>query len=151
MNTDAMQRRLHLERIMSAPPAHVFRACVEPQRVSEWWGPAGFTVPHIDLDVREGGRYRIVMQPPKGDRFCLRGEYRSVEPPGRLSYTFEWDPPTPDDQQTLVTLTFQPVDRGTRLVLDHGPFTTDERLQLHEAGWIETLDRLEAWLAANTA
>ena len=66
-------------------------------------------------------------------------------------YTFEWDPPTADDQQTLVTLTFQPVDHGTRLVLEHGPFTTDGRLELHEAGWAETLDRLEAWLRANTA
>jgi uncharacterized protein YndB with AHSA1/START domain len=151
MNTDRAQRRLHLERIMSAPPGQVFRACVEPQRLSEWWGPAGFTVPRVDLDVREGGRYRIEMQPPEGDRFCLYGEYREVEPPGRLAYTFEWDPATADDQETLVTLTFQPVSRGTRLVLDHGPFRTDERYELHKAGWIDTLDRLEAWLAASPA
>jgi uncharacterized protein YndB with AHSA1/START domain len=91
------------------------------------------------------------MQPPEGDRFCLYGEYREVEPPSRLAYTFEWDPPTADDQQTLVTLTFQPFNGGTRIVLDHGPFRTDERYRLHEAGWTDTLDRLEAWLAANTA
>lgn len=151
MSTDRAHRRLRLERIMRAPPDQVFRACVEPQSLSEWWGPAGFTVPRVELDVREGGRYRIEMQPPEGDRFSLHGEYREVEPPGRLAYTFRWDPPTADDQETLVTLTFQPVDRGTRLVLDHGPFRTGERYELHEAGWIDTLDRLEAWLATSPA
>jgi uncharacterized protein YndB with AHSA1/START domain len=64
-------------------------------------------------------------------------------------YTFEWDPPTPDDQPTLVTLALQPAEAGSHLVVEHGPFKTDERYALHEAGWRDTLDRLEAWVAAN--
>jgi uncharacterized protein YndB with AHSA1/START domain len=151
MNTDSTQRRLRLERIVRAPPAHVFGAFVDPQSLSEWWGPIGFTVPRVDLDARAGGRYRIEMQPPEGDRFLLYGEYREVERPGRLAYTFTWDPATADDQENLVALTFQPVNGGTRLILDHGPFRTDERYKLHEAGWTDTLDRLETWLAANAA
>jgi uncharacterized protein YndB with AHSA1/START domain len=89
------------------------------------------------------------MQPADGEPFWAYGEYREVEPPGRLVYTFEWDPPTPDDQPTLVTLALQPVDEGTHLVVEHGPFKTDERYALHEAGWSDTLDRLEAWVGAN--
>jgi uncharacterized protein YndB with AHSA1/START domain len=50
------------------------------------------------------------MQPPGGDLFYLSGEFREVDPPARLAYTFRWDPPDPDDRQTVVKLSLQ--DRG---------------------------------------
>ena len=57
---------LHLEKVLHAPKERVFAACVEPEKLARWWGPAGFTTLSVDLDVREGGRYRITMQPPDG-------------------------------------------------------------------------------------
>ncbi len=138
---------LHLERVLSAPRELVFAACTEPDQVSEWWGPAGFTTHSVDLDVRDGGAYRITMQPPDGDAFHLRGEYSEVDPPRRLVYTFEWEEPDPDDQETLVTLSFLEDREGTKLVLDQGPFATEARHALHEAGWTETLERLQRFLA----
>jgi uncharacterized protein YndB with AHSA1/START domain len=140
-------RTLHLERTLAASPERVFAACVEAERLAEWWGPAGFTSPSVQLDVREGGRYRITMQPPEGDAFHLRGEFRAVEPPRRLEYTFVWEEPDPDDQETVVTLTFERVGENTKLSLDQGSFKTDARYELHEGGWTETLDRLETSLA----
>jgi uncharacterized protein YndB with AHSA1/START domain len=83
------------------------------------------------------------MKPPDGDVFHIRGTFLAVEAPRRLAYTFVYEEPHPDDQETLVTLTLVPTDPGTRLVLDHGPFKTDARLQLHRVGWTETLERLE--------
>jgi uncharacterized protein YndB with AHSA1/START domain len=141
------RRMLRLERILPAARDRVLSAFIDPVQLPNWWGPAGFTVPRVELDVRKGGRYRIEMQPSEGKPFWAYGEYREVEPPSRLAYTFEWDPPTPDDQPTLVTLALLPVGERTRLVVEHGPFKTDERYVLHEAGWKDTLDRLEAWVA----
>lgn len=138
---------LHLERVLSAPRKRVFAACIEADQVSEWWGPAGFTTHSVDLDVRDGGAYRITMQPPDGDAFHLRGEYSEVDPPRRLVYTFEWEEPDSDDQETLVTLSFLEDREGTKLVLDQGPFATEARHALHEAGWTETLERLQRFLA----
>jgi uncharacterized protein YndB with AHSA1/START domain len=149
VTTNNPEHTVRLERILPAARERVFSAFVDPAQLSNWWGPAGFTVPNAVLDVREGGRYRIEMQPSDGEPFWAFGEYREVEPPGRLVYTFEWDPPTPDDQPTLVTLALEPAEEGTRLVVEHGAFKTDERYALHEAGWRDTLDRLEAWVAAN--
>jgi uncharacterized protein YndB with AHSA1/START domain len=140
-------RRLHLERTLAATPEQVFAACIEPERLAEWWGPAGFTSPRVEIDAREGGQYRITMQPPAGEAFHLSGEFREIERPRRLAYTFVWDPPDPDDRETVVTLTFDPVGDETRLVLDQGPFETDARYALHEDGWTETLDRLAEALA----
>ena len=87
------------------------------------------------------------MQPPDGEAFHLRGEFLEVNPPRRLVYTFEWEEPNPDDQQTVVTLSFLDHRNGTKLVLDQGPFANEARYALHAAGWMETLERLERFLA----
>ena len=134
---------LRLERTLGVPPETVFAACVDPAGLAEWWGPAGFTAPSVELDVRPGGRYRIAMQPPDGELFHLRGEFLEVDRPGRLVYTFEWEEPDPDDQQTVVTLTFERAGDGTALIFEQGPFATEARRELHEGGWTDTLDRLE--------
>jgi uncharacterized protein YndB with AHSA1/START domain len=141
------ERTLHLEKTLAAAPERVFAACIDSEKLAGWWGPAGFTSPSLQLDVREGGRYRITMQPPGGDAFHLSGEFREIDAPRRLVYTFVWEEPDPDDQVTVVTLTFEPAGEGTRLVLDQGPFKTDARYELHHAGWTETLERLEQAVA----
>jgi uncharacterized protein YndB with AHSA1/START domain len=138
---------LHLEKVLQAPKERVFAACVEPEKLAEWWGPAGFTTHSVDLDVRAGGGFRITMKPPDGEAFHLRGEFWEVDSPRRLVYTFEWEEPDPDDQQTIVTLSFLDDRKGTKLVLDQGPFATEARHALHKAGWTETLERLERFLA----
>jgi uncharacterized protein YndB with AHSA1/START domain len=125
------------------PPERVFAAFVDAEDFRNWWGPAGFTVPALQFDAVEGRDYRIVMKPPEGDVFYISGTFIAVESPRRLRFTFVYEEPDPDDQETLVTLTFEPADQGTRLILDHGPFKTASRWQLHRDGWTETLERLE--------
>jgi uncharacterized protein YndB with AHSA1/START domain len=135
--------RLHLEKIIVAAPSRVFAAFVDAEQLRRWWGPAGFTVPKLQFDANEGTDYRIVMQPPDGDVFHIRGTFRVVEAPHRLSFTFIYEEPDPEDQETVVTLTFEPTDPGTRVILEQGLFKTPARLELHREGWTETLDRLE--------
>lgn len=139
--------RLHLEKTLVASPERVFAAFVDAERLRHWWGPAGFTVPRLEFDCVEGTDYRIAMQPPAGAAvFHVRGTFRAVEPARRLSFTFVYEEPDPDDQETLVTVMFEPAESGTRLILDQGPFKTPARLELHREGWTETLERLERTL-----
>jgi uncharacterized protein YndB with AHSA1/START domain len=145
--SDASTLTLRLERVLHAPRERVFAAFVEPAELGEWWGPTGFTARSVQLDAREGGRYRITMQPPDGQAFQLSGKYSEVNPPQRLVYTFEYEQPDPDDQETLVTLSFFDHPDGTRLVFEQGSFATRARYELHEVGWSETLDRLAEYLA----
>ncbi len=133
---------LHLVRVLDAPPSLVFAACTEPELLAKWWGPNGFTSPRIDSDLRVGGRYRIAMQPPEGELFYLTGEFREVDPPNRVAYTFRWEEPDPDDQETLVTLSLRELGESTELTLDQGPFATEGRYELHHAGWSDGLERL---------
>ena len=134
---------LRLKRTMPAPPAVVYRALSEPGQLARWWGPRGFTAPSVAFDPHVGGSYRIAMQPPDGDLFHLSGEFREVDPPARLAYTFRWDPPDPDDRQTLVTLSLEARGELTEVLLTQGEFATEDRRALHEGGWTESFGRLE--------
>jgi len=138
---------LELTRTLPADRSAVWRAMTEPTELPKWWGPKGFSVPDVDFDPRVGETYRIAMQPPEGDLFHLHGEFREVEAPSRLSYTFVWDPPDPDDRETLVTLVLE--DRGgqTEIDLEQGEFATPERLELHRGGWTDSFEKLEALLS----
>ena len=82
------------------------------------------------------------MKPPGGEPFHLSGTFLAVDPPGRLVYTFNWDEPAADDRETLVTLTLDAHDGGTRLSLSQGRFATEERLVLHRDGWTDSFEKL---------
>jgi uncharacterized protein YndB with AHSA1/START domain len=117
----------------------VFDAMTDPEQVAQWWGPQG---PEVSLNPRVGGRYRIAMQPPEGELFYLAGQYVDVEPPSLLAYTFRWEPPDPDDRETVARLVLRERDGVTHVELTQGPFATEARRELHRAGWTESLARL---------
>jgi uncharacterized protein YndB with AHSA1/START domain len=132
-----------MKRVIRASRPLVFKALTEPHELAKWWGPSGFTAPSVEVDLRVGGSYRIAMQPPDGDLFYLAGEFREVDPPARLAYTFRWEDPDPDDRETLVTLTLQDSGASTELILTQGEFATEGRRALHHQGWTDSLDRLQ--------
>jgi len=138
---------LELTRTLPADRATVWRAMTDPTELAKWWGPKGFSALEVDFDPRVGESYRIAMQPPDGEPFHLHGEFREVEAPSRLSYTFIWDPPDPDDRETLATLVL--ADRGelTEVSFRQGEFATEARLELHRGGWTDSFDRLEELLS----
>jgi uncharacterized protein YndB with AHSA1/START domain len=135
---------LEIERILPAPPDSVFEAVVDPDRVSSWFGPEGFTVPDLSFPARVGEPYRLKMQPPEGEPFYLGGVFREVDPPAKLVFTFAYETPDPDDVETLVELSFRDLGESTEVTLTQGPFKTEGRLALHRDGWGDSFDRLAA-------
>ncbi|MFZ3499546.1 SRPBCC family protein [Streptomyces sp. 5.8] len=135
-------------RTFPSAPGIVFQALTEPAELAKWWGPDGFTIPQVESDLRPGGAYRIEMQPPDGASFFLVGEFLEVDPPAVLSYTFRWEDPDPEDQETTVTLELHGDAHGsTRLVFVQGDFATEGRRALHDEGWTQSFDKLAGLLA----
>ena len=66
----------------------------------------------------------------------------TVDPPVHLAYTFRWEEPDPDDQETTVALTLRDLGASTELTLVQGAFATEARRALHEAGWTDAFLRL---------
>jgi uncharacterized protein YndB with AHSA1/START domain len=134
---------LELERVLPERRPVVFAAFSDPTELVKWWGPQGFTVPSLQFKARVGATYRIKMQPPEGDPFYLTGEFREVDPPARLAYTFVWEEPDPDDVETLVDLSFRELGRSTAVSFKQAPFRTDARRALHHDGWTDGFEKLE--------
>lgn len=139
---------LEQTRVFDAPIARVFGLLTEPTELAKWWGPLGFTTPEVQIDLRVGGSYRFTMQPPEGEAFHLSGDFHEVQAPSRLSFTFRWDEPVPDDRETVVELSLNPLGARTMVTLTQGEFATEERLQLHRSGWADSFEKLDAVLKA---
>jgi uncharacterized protein YndB with AHSA1/START domain len=139
---------LEMKRVVAAVPSVVFRAFSHSSELAKWWGPEGFTTPSLEFQPRVGESYRIEMQPPEGDPFYLTGTFREVDPPARLSYTFVWEDPDPDDVETLVALSFRDLGESTEVAFTQGPFKTEARRALHRDGWMDGFDKLERLISA---
>jgi uncharacterized protein YndB with AHSA1/START domain len=138
---------LDITRVLPAAPSVVFGAFSDAERLAQWWGPAGFTVPSLDFEPRVGERYRIEMQPPDGEAFYLVGQFQAVDPPTRLAFTFVWEEPDPDDVENLAELSFRDLGDSTEVALAQGPFKTEPRRELHRDGWTDSFDKLERLVA----
>jgi uncharacterized protein YndB with AHSA1/START domain len=138
---------LEMTRVLPAARERVVSCFVDAASLAKWWGPTGFRIPSIDFTPRVGTAYRIAMQPPEGEAFHLTGRFREVDVPSRLAFSFAWDPPDPDDQETVAQLTFRDVGDSTEIHLVQGPFKTEARRDLHRDGWAQSFDRLRELLA----
>jgi len=134
---------LRIQRTFPAPREKIFKAWTDPQELKKWWGPAGYTTPSAEIDLRVGGAYRIAMRSPEGVVYDLYGVYRVVEPPTKLVYTWNWRGTHMDDiGETLVTVEFHNSQKGTEIILTHERFPDQKACDEHSWGWTATLDRL---------
>lgn len=151
MTGSATGLTLEMTRTLPGPASAVFAAFTDPEVLARWWGPAGFGVPALEFSARVGDRYSIEMQPPEGEPFFLAGEFREVDPPHRLAFTFMWEPPDTDDVETLVLLSFRDLGGSTEVTQTQGRFRTEARRALHRDGWGQSFDRLEQLLSERPA
>lgn len=136
---------LHLERTFAATPEEVFDAWTSPEVLTRWWAAQPtWTSPGCEVDLRVGGRYTLRMRSDDGRIYAVGGEYREIDRPRRLVYTWCWEGTDGPDPGTvsLVTVEFLPEDDGTTVVLEHSGLTSEQSRTGHETGWIGTLDNL---------
>jgi glutathione S-transferase len=138
---------LTLVRIIRAPRQKVFDAFVDPKLVRQWFGARGFKITRADIDARVGGRYRVTMQPRTGDPYTVGGEYREIEAPARLSFTWKWEDEVMGGlPETLVTVTL--IERQsahgieTEVKLLHSGFPASETRDGHTQGWNGCFNKL---------
>jgi uncharacterized protein YndB with AHSA1/START domain len=137
----ATKPSLTIKRRLNAPPAKVFAAWTDPEKVKGWMGPGEMKAMHAECDLRVGGRYRWVMRAPSGEEHDVGGVYREVVPNERLVFSWAWHS-TPE-RESLLTISLKPDGAGTLLTLHHEQFFDEAARDSHEKGWIELLVKLE--------
>jgi uncharacterized protein YndB with AHSA1/START domain len=136
-------KRIEITRMLSASPEDVFAAWTDPALMAQWFYAHPTWTVDVDADVRVGGSYSLTMKSPDGEEFETHGEYREIEPPTRLVFT--WNSYIVDN--TVVTIELRPDGDRTELRLTHELFETDEIRERHTHGWVGCLDSLERFTA----
>ena len=136
---------LTLQRRINAPPARIYSAWTEPSQIVKWMHPGDCEVIHVEMDVRVGGRFRIIMRAPDGEEHDVSGAFREVVRDEKLVYTWAWRS-TPE-RESLVTLTLRLDGEATLLTLKHEQFFDEAARDNHKAGWDQALDGLERQFA----
>jgi len=136
---------LVMTRIFPASRARIFAAWTTADIMQQWFCPGkDMTVPVAEIDAREGGNYRIVMQNTDGETYSPSGIYESVVPDEKLVFTWQWA-----DSELVTRVTIELRELGaneTELTLTHEGFPETEVRDRHDEGWIGCLDRLEIHL-----
>ena len=141
----AVKPSLTIKRRFNAPPAKVYAAWTDPEKMKRWMGPGEIKTVHAESDPRPGGRYQINMRTPAGEAHDVGGVYREVIANEKLVYTWAWKS-TPE-RESLVTVTFKADGTGTLLTLTHEQFFDEAARDSHRGGWEGALVKLEKYLA----
>jgi uncharacterized protein YndB with AHSA1/START domain len=138
---------LTLKRRIKAPPAQVFNAWTDPEKIVRWFGPAETVAGSVRaaLDERVGGRFRVSFRTADGEYHEVGGVYREVEPDRRLMFTWAWHS-TPE-RESLVAVSLSQDGDGTLLTLHHEQFFDEKARDGHQRGWTSTLDKFERMFA----
>jgi serine/threonine protein kinase len=156
MNADVLgltrtpEATIRLSKTIPAPAERVFATWTDPAGMFDWYAPTDdFTTPVAEVDLRVGGTYRVGMKRKDvADLFLVSGQYCRIEPPALLSFTWAWESPRPDVQETQVTLEFRPNGDFTDLTLTHERFRDDGQRKGHAEGWAGCLNRLARKLSS---
>jgi uncharacterized protein YndB with AHSA1/START domain len=146
------EREVVVMRTFDAPARLVFEAWSNPELFRKWWVPRsmGMTLRSCEMDVRTGGKYRLVFGDDPANPIAFFGNYLEVVPGERIVWTNEES----GDAGSVTTVTFEERDGKTLLVMSE-LYPTKEALDeagtgaqdaLHET--FGQLDEVLAGLAA---
>jgi uncharacterized protein YndB with AHSA1/START domain len=140
---------IRIERTFRAPPERVFEAWTSAEMLRRWYPPGSdWDTPVAAVDLRVGGKLRVVMRSPSGEEFGGGGEYREITPPSRLVFTWAWDRPDVGAGTQLVEVEFTDrLDGTTWVVLTNRGLLDEQSRRSHREGWEGSFDNLDRVLS----
>lgn len=153
MNRTTVERKSDREvvvtRTFDAPARLVFEAWTKPELFKQWWVPRsmGMTLRSCELDVRTGGKYRLVFGDDPANPMAFFGKYLDVVPNRRIVWTNEES----GADGSVTTVTIEEKNGKTTLVMSE-LYPTKEALDAAGTGaqdvMIETFGQLDGLLAS---
>jgi len=126
---------------IKASAERIFEALTDPQQRLKWWGSEGrFQTTHMESNLRPGGRWEMRGIGIDGHPFSVVGEYRNIERPRLLVFTWlpDWQR---DATESLVRVDLEEVNGVTTVRLTHSGLVSEASRESHK-GWRQIL----AWL-----
>ena len=133
---------VRLHRVLRATPERVYRAFLEPDAMSKWLPPYGFTCQVHHMDAREGGAHKMSFRNfSTGHSHSFGGEYLELVPFEKIRYTDRFDDANLPGEMH-VTVTLRQVSCGTELNIVQEGVPEVIPVEMCYLGWQESLAQL---------
>ena len=146
-NSDTANREIRITRMLSAPIDLVWEVWTNPEHITHWWGPTGFTNTIHKMDVKPGGEWRLTMHGPDGKNYPNRSEFIEIVPYKKIVFQ-HFNP------NYLATIVFDP--RGNETLMEWVMlfettelFETVVKVFKADEGLKQNVEKLTAYLAQN--
>lgn len=141
-------REMMITRLIQAPCKRVFAAWSDPQKISQWWGPHGFSTTTKSMDFRAGGSWDHVMHGPDGRDYPNYITYETITPNKLIQYKHASKADGATDFQVIVSFEEQQNGKATLMtfrMLFVTPQERDRKNQQYgaQAGLTQTTLRLD--------
>ncbi len=135
-------REIQLHRVLRAMPDKVFRAFLDPDAMSKWIPPFGFTCKVHHMDPKVGGTFQMSFKNFTTEQsHSFGGEYRELVPGKLIRYTDKFDNPNLPGEM-LVTVSLKQVSCGTEITIVQAGIPDVIPLEMCYLGWQESLVQL---------
>jgi uncharacterized protein YndB with AHSA1/START domain len=163
-STGTAKAKFSMTRVYVASVQDVWRLWTTKSGIESWWGPEGFQVEVVSLDLRAGGGlvYRMTAVAPDQVAFMKRAgmplttectvSYVEVSPPGRLVFTTSTDfvpGVAPYDVATVVEL--KTIENEVQVTITVDAMHDDVWTERARAGHESQLRKLDALLVTKGA
>ena len=143
------------EALFVATPERLFRAWTDPEETPHWFGRTPHSVKTASINLTVNGAWRFDFEAEAGAVNALRGTYLRIDPNRQL--VFSWIHEMTGDNGQLkttpastVTVTFEPLEVGTRLTVRHEGSASESGRRGVGEGWSRSVASLRAWLGGST-
>jgi len=130
---------------IEASAERIFEALTVPDQRVRWWGSKGrFEATYMESDLRPGGRWSMRGIGMGGRPFNVVGEYRSIERPHLLVFTWlpDWQG---DATESLVRFDLEEKNGVTTVRLTHSGLVSEASRGSHK-GWPQILTWLRDYV-----
>jgi uncharacterized protein YndB with AHSA1/START domain len=138
------ERTIVIEREFDAPRDLVWKAFIDPDEITKWWGPEHFTVPResVEVDPRVGGVFKLTMVGPEGEGYPNEGVFTELVDGERMAF-LEEDIDSPMMDSARVVIEFADAGDGrTAVTVTQTLVCTPELPELAVQGWNSQFDKL---------
>jgi uncharacterized protein YndB with AHSA1/START domain len=133
---------VRLHRVLRSPPERVYKAFLDPDAMTKWLPPHGFTGKVHEMDARVGGHHKMSFTNfSTGRSHSFGGTYTELTPNERIRYTDKFDDPNlPGEMQ--VTVSLRAVACGTNIEIVQEGIPPAIPVEFCYLGWQESLQLL---------
>ncbi len=145
------QQSIRAEKKFDADVNDLYDAWINPDKLKQWWKPAGNHLVNVENDVKENGEIVYEFADSEGKRTILiNGQYKEVKPAQHLVYSWNWQMPGSEnlgDNHFELSVEFSGDENGSSIHVTQTNEDENESIHPREKGWEDELESLNKFLS----